>query len=131
MPKLIKKLLELKFLLLIGVFYTIFITIAFLLPASDLPKIRFLNDKIIHIVLYIVLSFIWLLFYFVFQKNQINLKNIVIVLVVCLIYGIIIELIQQLLIASRQADIVDVFANTLGALIGTLVFWNVKNRIKT
>ena len=131
MPKLIKKILELKFLLLIGVFYTIFITIAFLLPGSELPKVRFLNDKIIHITLYIILSFIWLLFYFVFQKNQINLKNIIVVLVVCLIYGIIIELIQQLLIASRQADILDVFANTLGTLIGTLVFWNVKNRIKT
>ncbi len=131
MRKLIKKLLGFKYLLFIGLFYTIFITIAFLLPGSELPKVRFLNDKIVHIVLYIILSFIWLLYYFVSQKNQINLKSLIVILFVCLIYGIIIELIQQLLIASRQADMEDVFANTLGAVIGALMFWNVKNRIKT
>ncbi len=131
MTKLIKKLLELKSLLFVGLFYTFFITIAFLLPASELPKVRFLNDKLIHVLLYIVLSFIWLLYYFIYNRNHISLKNLFGILIACLIYGIIIEIIQQLLTAFRQADILDILANTLGAFIGALVFWNVKNRIKT
>ena len=131
MMKLIKKLLELKSLLFLGLFYTTFITIAFLLPISELPRDKIFNDKLIHAILYIILSIVWLSYYFVYYKNRFNLKILLWVLFACLIYGIIIEIIQQLLIASRQADIVDVFANTLGTLIGALVFWNVKNRIKT
>jgi len=127
----IKKLLELKSLLFLGVLYTIFITIAFLLPTSGLPKVRILNDKLIHAILFILLSIIWLSYYWVYYKNRFNLKTLLGVLFACLIYGIIIEIIQQLLIASRQADIVDVYANTVGTLIGALLFWNVKNRIKT
>ena len=131
MMKHIKKLLELKSLLFLGVLYTIFITIAFLLPTSGLPKVRILNDKLIHAILFILLSIIWLSYYWVYYKNRFNLKTLLGVLFACLIYGIIIEIIQQLLIASRQADIVDVYANTVGTLIGALLFWNVKNRIKT
>lgn len=131
MTKLIKKLLGLKSLLFLGLLYTTLITIAFLLPTSELPKTRHLNDKLVHIFLFVVLSIIWLSYYLVFYKNRFSLKILLGVLLACLIYGIIIELFQQLFIASRQADIVDVFANTLGTLIGALVFWNVKNRIKT
>jgi len=131
MTKLIKKLLELKTLLFLGIFYTTLITIAFLLPASEIQKFGFLNDKLIHTILYIVLSIVWLFYYFVYYKNSFSLKTLFFVLFACFIYGIIIEIIQQLLLASRQADIVDIFANTLGTLIGALLFWNVKNRIKT
>ncbi len=131
MRKHIKKLLGRKILLLIGLFYTFFITIAFLLPASELPKERLLNDKFIHVIIHIVLSFLWLLYYYNYNKRSITLKNLLNILLLCFIYGIIIEFIQQLFLTSRQADIFDVLANTTGSLIGALVFWNVKNRIKT
>jgi len=131
MTELIKKLLGLKILLFIGLFYTFFITIAFLLPASELPKERLFNDKLIHILIHIVLSFLWLLYYYNYNKRSITLKNLLNILLLCFIYGIIIESIQQLFLTSRHADILDILANTLGSLIGALVFWNVKNRIKT
>ncbi len=131
MTELIKKLLGLKILLFLGLFYTFFITIAFLLPASELPKEKLLNDKFIHVIIHIVLSFLWLLYYYNYNKRSITLKNLLNILLLCFIYGIIIEFIQQMFITSRQADIFDVLANTTGSLIGALVFWNVKNRIKT
>lgn len=131
MTKLIKKLLRVKPLLFIGLLYTSFLTIVFLLPISELPKVEFLNDKLIHTVLYIVLSFVWLLFLFIYNNWNIVFKNVLFILLLCLIYGIIIELLQQLLITSRQADIYDVISNLLGSIIGITVFWNVKNRIKT
>lgn len=133
MTELIKKLLGLKTLLSIGLVYTIFITTAFLLPASEIPKVRFvhINDKVIHVLIHFILAFIWMSYFFIFNKRRINFKNILIIILLCIFYGIIIEIIQQLLIASRHADIFDILANTTGSLLGALVFWNVKNRIKT
>jgi len=129
--KRIKILLEHKLLLFLGLFYTIFITIIFLLPAKELPEINVVNDKFIHIVIHIILSLIWILYVFLYHINSFSLKKLLVVLLVCLVYGIIIEIMQQLLVDSRQADIEDIFANILGTLIGALIFWNVKNRIKT
>ena len=131
MTKLIKKLLGANPLLFIGLFYTFFITIAFFTPINELPNINSINDKLIHILLFAVLTLIWLLYYFIRNRALIFLKNVLAILLLCLIYGIIIEIIQHWLIVSRQADSFDILANTLGTLIGASIFWNVKNRIKT
>ena len=50
---------------------------------------------------------------------------------VFLIYGIVIEVIQENLTATRKADIADVLANIFGSITGYIVFLKVKNRIKT
>ena len=42
------------------------------------------------------------------------------------VYGIIIEIFQTTLTATRQADILDVAANTSGALIGIIAVWCLK-----
>ena len=131
MTQLIRKLLRVKSLLFIGLFYTFFITIIFLLPSSELPKVEIFNDKVIHTLLYIILSFVWLLFFFIYNNRNILFKNLLGILLLCIVYGIIIEILQQLLITSRQADINDVMSNLLGSIIGASAFWNVKNRIKT
>ena len=46
-------------------------------------------------------------------------------------YGIIIEIIQELFIPFRNLELFDVLANMIGAILGALLFWNVKNRIKS
>tara|TARA_R110000787_G_scaffold43892_1_gene107432 strand:- start:26840 stop:26998 length:159 start_codon:yes stop_codon:yes gene_type:complete len=52
-------------------------------------------------------------------------------MILCFFYGIIIEVIQELFIPLRKADLFDVSANMIGAFSGALLFWNVKNRIKS
>ncbi len=133
MTELIKKLLGLKTLLSIGLVYTLFITTAFLLPTSEIPKVRFVyvNDKVVHILIHFILSFIWVSYFFIYNKRNINFKNLLIIILLCFFYGIIIEIIQQLFIASRHADIFDILANTIGSILGALAFRNVKNRIIT
>jgi len=131
MTKLIKKLLQVKSLLFIGILYTSFLTIIFLLPASELPNVKYINDKVVHTSLHMVLSFVWLLFFYSYNNWNIVFKNLLVILLLCLFYGIIIEILQQLIITSRNADINDVLSNLLGTIIGITVFWNVKNRIKT
>jgi len=133
MIKLTKRLLEGKNLLIVGVLYSILITIAFLGPTSTLPKIDFVFpfDKVVHLIIYLFLAIIWLFYFFKKNNNHLNFRTILVVMLVFLVYGTVIEVLQELFTASRQADIYDVLANTIGSLIGVFVFLNVKNRIKT
>lgn len=134
MIKRIKKLLGPSVFLFLGIFYTIFITVAFLTPTADyLPKIDFIIplDKLIHVIIYIILVVIWLSYYFLKQYGNIDLKSFIKILFLCFIYGILIEVLQELFVPTRQADQFDVLANSIGLILGTFIFWNVKTRIKT
>jgi len=133
MIKLIKKLLEAKNLLIIAILFSIFITIAFLSPISGMPKIDFIIpiDKVAHITIYMLLAFIWMFYFYKVNGNILKINTIVILLSLFLVYGTIIEVLQELFIDFRQADIFDVLANTFGSVLGLFVFKNVKNRIKT
>ncbi len=133
MTKLIKKLLRAKILLFLGFLYTLLITIAFLTPPKDLPELNFIIpvDKLGHIAIHFILSTIWLYYYFIKNKNQIAFKALAIILALCFTYGIIIEIFQFLFIASRNADILDILANSVGLILGAMLFWNLKNKIIT
>ncbi|MCI2229345.1 VanZ family protein [Polaribacter sp. MSW13] len=73
-------------------------------------------DKWEHSFAYFTLSISWL---FVFYKKP--QKKYLIVLV-CIIYGIIIEILQQTLTDYRTGDYLDVLANSSGVLLGLLIF---------
>jgi VanZ family protein len=76
----------------------------------------------------LVLTFLWLLY----VNNVLHdTKPIVLlfILVACLFYGILIEVIQELFVLSRGAEVLDVIADLLGASLGLLLFRNYKNRI--
>ena len=44
-------------------------------------------------------------------------------------YGIVIEVLQNLLTKNRQADFYDAVANTLGAVVGFICVYSIKNKI--
>ena len=129
----IKSLLESKQLLVVCILYSVFITILFLLPTKEIPKLfdTFIPiDKLVHLFIFLVLTFLWLLY----VNNVLNdTKPIVLflALLVCLLYGIIIEVSQELFVRSRKAEALDVLADLFGASIGLLLFWNFKDRIKS
>ena len=124
MLKHIKNLLQDKIL-----FIAIFITIAIVyLSLMKVPKFEIhINhlDKWQHSFAYMMLSLSWL---FSFSKKN---KNILIVLS-CILFGIIIEILQQTLTNYRTGDYLDVIANSIGVLLGLLVFKQVlkKNKLK-
>ncbi len=83
-------------------------------------------DKIFHFSAYFVLAILWyitLFFQFKINKN----KSIIYAICFSVVFGIIIEILQGSITTSRQSDINDVFANTLGALLATLLI-HIKNR---
>ncbi|GHC42173.1 hypothetical protein GCM10008083_00240 [Ulvibacter litoralis] len=102
------------------------------MPTQDLPKSNVeWADKIIHITIHTVLSLLWLLYFYVHDKKGTNFrKQIIWVLTFCVVYGIIIEILQQVFTASRTADILDVCANAIGTFLGLALFWSVKNKFK-
>jgi VanZ family protein len=130
MTKLIKKFWELKHLLSICIVYTALVTVAFLYPFKETTTINFIPiDKLIHVLIYLSLSFLWISY----SNKVANYKKTVTIMIMllCFFYGIIIEVIQELFIPLRKADLFDVSANMIGTILGALLFWSVKNRIKS
>ncbi len=129
MQQRIKKLLKVKPLLFIAVAYTIFISFGLLMPSQGLlpsqDKIPY--DKIAHVLLNCILVVLWLLFFFVKEKKMISITTIYAVFGLCLLYGIIIEVLQYTFTTYRQADVLDVVANAIGLLVGVGLFRKMKD----
>jgi VanZ family protein len=75
-------------------------------------------DKWQHCLAYFVLTFFWL---FTFYKNERNY----LVIFCCILFGIIIEVLQYTITNYRTGDYLDVLANSSGVLFGSLVFHQV------
>ena len=118
-----KALLGHKALLSVAVVYTVAITIASLAPISELPKITYeFADKWAHLLIHAALFFIWASGFENIKGSVISWKTISYVLIGCLGYGIIIEILQDVCTTYRKADVLDVVANILGSFVGLLVF---------
>ena len=126
-----KKLLGVRTLLFLGILYTFIITYVFVSPKRDFPDIDFFIsiDKIGHFIIHALLSLIWLCYFFIKKRESFSLKLIVAIVIACITYGIVIEIYQQMFIASRQADLFDVLANSIGTIVGMMLFLNVKKRM--
>ena len=125
MMRVIKLLLRAKLLKIISVVYTLCITFLLLFPATHVPKIDVPSfDKIGHVFIFIVLVVLWALFVFVYGKEA--RSKVWWVIIGAFIYGIIIEVFQGLFFESRTADGWDVVANSVGILLGWLIFQRIK-----
>jgi len=80
-------------------------------------KITITNiDKVFHSIAYFTLTISWLIAYF--KKPQ---KKYIIV-ICCIIFGIVIELLQNTLTDYRTGEYLDVIANSSGVLLALLIF---------
>lgn len=131
MTQLIKKLSEPKTLFIFGLFYTLVITIVLLLPGKELPKYELPIDKLAHVLLQMCLAVIWLIYFFVRNELNLTVRSVGLILTTCFIYGIVIEIIQQRFVVYRQADIWDIAANTLGLILGYIVFNKTKHSLRS
>ena len=94
------------------------ITIVFLsllqLPSSKIDIINI--DKAYHSIAYFALGISWLFAYY--KKPE---KKYFIV-ICCIVFGIIIEVLQSSLTSYRTGDYVDAIANSCGVLLALLIF---------
>ena len=84
--------------------------IASIVPARELPKLGGISDKLEHVVGYGVLS-LW--FAGIYPKSRYPM-----IAVALLVMGIVIEGLQGAMKLGRQADLRDVYANSLGVICG-------------
>lgn len=118
----ISNLLAPKFLFLLALVYTLFITIGSLISTSSIPKLSVvISDKLIHTVGYFMMLLLWVLFVF-FKSKSNNIKPILkITAGIVFAYGIIIEVLQGVLTETRTADMLDILANAVGIILAVLV----------
>tara|TARA_B110001450_G_scaffold184124_1_gene172177 strand:+ start:410 stop:778 length:369 start_codon:yes stop_codon:yes gene_type:complete len=118
-----KNLFKVNFFLIAAFIITISISCLSLIKTPKID-VGFSNiDKIYHLFAYFTLSLFWL---FSFYKKS-SLKYFIVL--ACLIYGILIEVIQHTLTTYRTGDYKDAIANTLGSIFGLIVFNQIKKKI--
>jgi VanZ family protein len=109
----------LKRLLLL--FWILVITILSLYPVQNQTSSWWQHtDKAVHIVMYLVLS--------VFIINTLTHRNrLLIALIISVLFGIVIEALQEVMGLGRQFSIFDILANFLGASLGLTGYYFIKN----
>ena len=113
-------------LFILALFWTIAITIASLVSLSNMPRVNVLGkDKTVHFLFYFVLTLTW---NFALKKKYKNWALKYIIVFVVIGYGIVIEVLQEVLTKTRQADLYDVIANSAGTLVALIVIFWLKNK---
>ncbi|GAA3556748.1 VanZ family protein [Snuella lapsa] len=110
-----------KYALTILILYSVALTVVSLVKINKLPDVGIsFGDKIFHFLTYSVLTYLWVnaLFYaFKLTKT----KAIIVAAIISIGFGILIEVLQGTMTASRASDLYDVAANTFGVLLAALV----------
>lgn len=120
-----------KFYFFIALIYTIVLLYFSLVDISGvLPdtNIKF-QDKILHFLAYLVLSVLWG-YYVILLKTK---NAIIYSFLATLIFGVILELVQEVVNPLRDYDILDLLANCIGIMFGTVVviWYNRKLKLKS
>ena len=98
--------------------WTLLIAFFCLIPSTSLPGISVPNiDKLVHVSFHFVFTTLWFLFFEKYLSSNNYLKPLRIALVLSFLYGIVIEIFQELFTTTRRADIHDVMANLVGAIL--------------
>jgi VanZ family protein len=102
--------------------WTIVIAFLCLVSFNHIPRVGLSNsDKYAHFTFHFVFSGLWFL-YFSHRKGNFNkVSTFLMVFLLSFFYGVAIEMMQDLFTETRKADVFDVLANAIGALIGLLV----------
>ena len=127
MLKTIKKLLKDN-----AIFIAIFITVSIAIGSLVKPDLITLksisvSDKTYHFIAYFFLMFSWL---YAFLKNEKFQKNIKYLILSCLIFGIVIEILQGTITSYRTTSYLDILANSVGIGLAVLIFHFFEKKIQ-
>ncbi len=107
------------------------LAVLMLLPQDAFPESKLLSyDKLAHLGVFFIFSLLVLAGYQLKgkldgEKNKYRNRA----LIICLIYGLVLEYLQQF-VPGRMSDIYDLIANFTGALFGAIVFMIfIKNKL--
>ena len=116
------------FLLILTVVYSVALAAVSLIRLNNLPDVGVsFGDKIFHFLAYCLLTYLWFnAFFYSFKLKK--KQAIFFAVIISVLFGILIEVLQDTMTVSRVLDIYDVIANTLGALLASIALW-FKNKL--
>ena len=115
----------------IALFWTLVVSFLCLTSSGNIPKIGILYlDKLIHVFFHFIFTVLWILFFKVQIERSNKWKPFLISFVLSFIFGITIEVCQELFTTTRSADVFDVLANVTGAILATVVMIFYYKKIK-
>ena len=92
-----------------------------LAPSSDIPSARIPNlDKLAHAFFHFIFTILWFLVFKKQVKKKNQIKLLISAVFFSLIFGTLIEVLQNKFTTTRNGDFFDVLANFSGAVIA---FW--------
>jgi VanZ family protein len=112
---------------LLASFWFALTTYLLVIPGDELPKTNLISipyfDKLVHIGLFAILSALWLKS----MKNRSTTLEAIVVLGT-IAYGVAMEFVQRDFVANRSFDVMDIMADSVGAVLGfALVAAKAKN----
>lgn len=115
--------LLLKYSLPLALTWALIILALCSIPGQYIPSVSLLElvsfDKWVHAGMFFVLCN--LSFFHLLQKGS-DIKRIYLFLIICVLYGCLLEVMQGTLFSNRSADWHDIVANTFGCLMA-LIFY--------
>lgn len=84
------------------------------------------QDKILHFCAYIFLAFIWGYYVLLSSIERALLYSFI----TTLIFGVILEIMQERVNPSRTFDVLDLIANCSGVIVGTIIVASSKTYLK-
>jgi VanZ family protein len=121
-----------RIFLLAALFWTGVILFFCLEDASNIPQIDIENiDKVIHAFFHFVFTFLWFLFLKKKLKSTSIFKPLLYSFVFSFVFGVAVEIMQELFTTTRSADVLDELANLSGAILAilTIIVINKYNHI--
>lgn len=111
-----------KTILVLAVCWTILIAFLCLITFSKLPSLGVSGaDKYVHFTFHFIFTLLWG-YYSWLSQNKTELKKIITIVFISILFGILIEFMQEVFTVTRRADVLDVLANLAGATAAFLVF---------
>ena len=112
-----------KYLLfLVALLWTGIVSYFCLVNSNEIPVINIPNlDKCIHTFFHLVFTFVWFLFFSKQLKLDTIFKPLMFSVVFSFVFGITIEVLQNLITTTRNADAFDIVANMVGSILAVFV----------
>lgn len=112
-----------NFILLAAIAWTLLVFYLCLMKTSNVPKFSFQNiDKLAHFAFHFGFVILWILYLQLSMKSK--TIRLIWVVFVSILFGILIEVLQELCTTTRSADVFDMLANSLGAIVAYIFYKN-------
>jgi len=99
------------------------------MPGGALPKISWLEmfsfDKFVHAGIFFIEQVLLMRALQNYKKTYSNMAA----LLFCILYGSFLEIMQYYVFSQRTCDVLDIIANSTGALLGFLLFSKINKRL--